>query len=128
MQMWNLSEGGPCFLRPTPTISYDNPAAGKTSAPYCVVGHDENGQCIINQIHKCRNAWCDEHNVVHGVAPLPAYPEATGPWTEDLSDEEKIRRHCQGWSNQFAFPWEIGMYWNITVGGNSFYNLFHECN
>ena len=119
MPMWNTSEGGPCFLRPTPWISYDNPAAGKIGTPHCIVGHDENGQCIISQeFWACRNAWCDEHNVLHDVGPYSAFPEATGPWKEDLSNMEKNRRHAQAWNNQFAFPWEIGMYWNITVGGS----------
>ena len=25
--------------------------------------------------------------------------------------------HSQGWNNAFAFPWELGMYWNFTTGG-----------
>ena len=118
--MWNTSEGGPCFLRPTPPSSYDNPAAGEILATYCVDDIDSDGRCIINQeIKVCReNAWCDESNVLHDGGLTRVYPEAVGPWSEDLPDVEKHHRHGQGWNNQFAFPWEIGMYWNITVGGN----------
>ena len=43
--------------------------------------------------------------------------EAVGPWNEGLSKKEKSSRHSQGWSNQFGFPWELGMFWNLTVGG-----------
>ena len=38
MQMWNTSEGGPCFLRPTPPSSHDNPVAGKVISTHCIDG------------------------------------------------------------------------------------------
>ena len=32
--------------------------------------------------------------------------------------KQAIRHRC-GWSNTFAFPWEVGMFWNLTVGHDS---------
>ena len=36
---------------------------------------------------------------------------------EDFSKRTQNNIKACAWSNQFAFPWEIGMYWNLTVGG-----------
>ena len=45
-------------------------------------------------------------------------------WKEPNADnfndlDKKTQQNIKtcAWSNQFAFPWEIGMYWNLTVGG-----------
>ena len=35
----------------------------------------------------------------------------------DLGRKTQENIKACAWSNQFAFPWEIGMYWNLTVGG-----------
>ena len=35
----------------------------------------------------------------------------------DLAKKTQTNIQVCAWSNQFAFPWEIGMYWNLTVGG-----------
>merc|ERR1711962_1200150 len=38
-----------------------------------------------------------------------------GPWAEHQDDAtERRNRHAQSWNNEFAFPWEVGMYWNLT--------------
>ena len=36
----------------------------------------------------------------------------------DLATKTQTNIQVCAWSNQFAFPWEIGMYWNLTVGGD----------
>ena len=36
---------------------------------------------------------------------------------DELSKKTQQNIKACAWSNQFAFPWEIGMYWNLTVGG-----------
>ena len=41
--------------------------------------------------------------------------EIIGPWHEGVTDS--TQRHSQGWSNEFAFPYEVGFFWNFTVGG-----------
>ena len=28
---------------------------------------------------------------------------------------DKQGRHTAGWSNMFAFPWEVSAYWNFTT-------------
>ena len=38
---------------------------------------------------------------------------------EKLSSTTQTRISSCAWSNQLAFPWEVGMYWNFTVGGDS---------
>ena len=37
---------------------------------------------------------------------------------DELSKKTQQNIKACAWSNQFAFPWEIGMYWNLTVGGS----------
>ena len=39
-----------------------------------------------------------------------------GPWREGLTDQSN--RHYHGWNNQFAFPYEIGLFWNLTTSEN----------
>lgn len=85
-------------MRPVQSEDYENPAAGKVTKSSCVVGVDEAGNCKFSKTCKGKNAYCDENNVVYG-----------GP-TEDPS-------WTKGWSNQFGFPWEVGMYWKFHVGG-----------
>jgi len=111
MYLWNTDEGGPCVLRPTSIDAFDNPAAG-TNIKACVDYVDELGECHFNNKKICENAWCDENNIVHDGPLVDVNPEPIGPWTE----EDKRNRHV-GWNNQFAFPWEIGFYYNFTVGG-----------
>ena len=115
MYLYNTTEGGPCVLRPIPSNAFDGPTPGQSVWQKCVSGVDSNGQCEIYD--KCTDAWCDKNKVVHGGRLEGVMPELHGPWSEDMSGNEKQQRHNTGWNNQFAFPWEIGMYWNLTVGG-----------
>ena len=39
---------------------------------------------------------------------------------DKLQFRTKMRMDGCAWNNQFAFPWEVGMYWNLTVGGDNF--------
>merc|ERR1712226_1088145 len=116
MYLWNTDEGGPCVLRPTSQGAFDNPAAGSMSDD-CVDYVDDSGQCVIDK--RCKNAWCDDNNVIHDGNPAQSYPEPEGAWNEDLNDADKGQRHNSGWNNQFAFPWEIGFYRDFTVGGDA---------
>ena len=114
MYMWNTTEGGPCFLRPTPANAFDAPHAGEVSNSWCVTDSILVGpnNCTIVNKPWCKNAWCDENMAVHGVGLMRVEKEAIGPWTKpDMS------RHVQGWNNQFALPYETGLYWNFTIGG-----------
>ena len=116
MYVWNTDEGGPCVLRPIGDTCADAPAPDQLTYPKCVSKLDSNGHC--SEFHpSCKNAYCDENNVVHDGRISDPDPEVVGPWTEDLSDIELQNRHNCGWNNQFAFPWEVGMFWNMTVGG-----------
>ena len=65
----------------------------------------------------CKNAMCNEDKIVIGAGLNTKDDLITGPWSEDLPQKERQERHSCGWNNAFAFPWEIGMYWNLTVGG-----------
>jgi len=117
MMAWNTSEGGPCFLRPTPASAFDSPNPDKMAFPHCIAKVDANGTCIKSDVwgKKCENVWCDENHIEHGASLAGPDPEIVGPWHENATDQRW--RHSGGWNNQFAFPWEIGLYWNFSVGG-----------
>ena len=36
---------------------------------------------------------------------------------DTLTKKERWALHGKAWRNEFAFPWEVGMYHNLTVGG-----------
>ena len=117
MMAWNTTEGGPCFLRPTPADAADSPNPEKMALNNCVKEVDSNGTCVINEKagKRCENTWCDENNIEHGSKLAGARPLVEGAWHENATDQK--HRHASGWNNQFGFPWEIGLYWNFTVGG-----------
>jgi len=117
MYGWDTPEGGPCFLRPTGARSWDAPNPDKIIFDKCVLNVTADGTCIMNEdavttSGKCVNAWCDENQIEHGVEPYGAYSVVNGSWYEGVEDADT--RHVTGWNNQFAFPWEIGAYWNLT--------------
>jgi len=119
MYAWNTTEGGPCFMRPTPATAADAPNPDKMASNKCVT-KVENGKCVMNTKERlCKNAYCDENLVVHGALPEGASRAVSGPWVDNQSPFDIATRHNQGWSNQFAFPWEIGMYYSFQVGGVS---------
>ena len=98
MYVWNTTEGGPCVLRPIPG----------GSVPYVVSDCDSKG------------AWCDDNNVVHGGKLSTVMKEITEPWwsaKDSYGPRQLWEVHYKGWNNAFMFPWEVGMYWNFTVGG-----------
>jgi len=117
MMMWNTDEGGPCILRPTTSSSPDGPAANEITASFCVSGIDDEGKCEINQWCARKGCECDENNIPSSCIQTTTKQEPTTPWSEDLSSTEKTKRHAMSWNNQFAFPWEIGMFWKFSVGG-----------
>ena len=104
-------------MRPTKATASDAPNPDKMAYNQCVTEIDSNGQCVINTKDRlCKNAYCDENLVVHGSELEGAMRPVSGPWT-GKNPADIAARHNQGWSNQFAFPWEIGLYWNFQVGG-----------
>ena len=118
MYMWNTEEGGPCFLRPTPVSAFDNPGKKQVVASGCILGVNSDGTCNLKSFcEKKRGAYCDENNIIHGGILAGVKSEAVGPVTDDMSEDELESRWVQGFDNQFAFPWEIGMYWKFHVGG-----------
>ena len=117
MMMWDTPEGGPCLLRPTPSMAADSPDTEHLPTE-CVEGYDEDWRPIISTTTKgCENAWADEDNVIHGATYVSPLAECPGPYSSvDQSDyREVLNRHNTAWNNQFAFPWEIGAYWNFTA-------------
>lgn len=119
MYAWNTTEGGPCFLRPTPATASDAPNPELLSFNNCVKEIDSDGKCVINNSdRRCMDAYCDENLVVHEADLEGASRSVSGPWT-GVSPPDISTRHSQGWSNQFSFPYEVGLYWDFTVGGPS---------
>ena len=116
MYAWNTDEGGPCVLRPTGSVSSDSPNPDKIAYKKCIKRTESKTQCVVDTTSKeCTNVWCDENLVEYGADLEGAKPKVVGPWTEGLTDQNN--RHIHGWDNQFAFPYEIGLFWNFTVGG-----------
>ena len=105
-------------MRPTKATASDAPNPDKIASNQCVKEIDSNGECVINTKDKrmCSEAYCDENKVVIGAKLEGAQRSVSGPW-EGKNPGDIATRHSQGWSNQFAFPWEIGLYWNFQVGG-----------
>ena len=129
MYMWNTEEGGPCFLRPTPVSAFDNPGKKQVVASGCMLGVNSDGTCNIKSFcEKKRGAYCDENNILHGGVLAGVKSEAVGPVTDDMSEDELESRWVQGFDNQFAFPWEIGMYWKFHVGGRTYIHIISFIN
>ena len=116
MYQYNTTEGGPCVMRPISDNAYEAPNKHKLTHPKCIKYIDKNGDCIPDsKFRKCKDAWCDDNKVVYDGGKQYIYSETVGPWSEDLSNKEKLSRQAQGWNNQFALPYEVGMYWNFTT-------------
>ena len=117
MMMWNTSEGGPCLIRPSGSDSADSPDTEHRTEE-CVDGYNKDWTPIIStSTDGCENAWADENNAIHGAAYKSPRAECVGPFSAvDQTDTTEIaNRHATGWSNMFAFPWEISSYWNFTT-------------
>ena len=116
MYLWGTPEGGPCVLRPTPSRAADSPGT-ELLTNECVAGYEEDWRPIISTKSYCQNAWADEDNVIHGAGQASPLAECLGPFSAvDMTDvTERLNRHRTGWSNMFAFPWEISAYWNFTT-------------
>jgi len=118
MMVWNTTMGGPCILRPTEISAPDGPYKGRFQSPKCVTRVEEDGTCVIDKKSKwCKNAYCDERGVIMNSRMESKWTFYEGPWRFSLPTREKSHRHATAWSNQFAFPWEVGMMYNFTVGG-----------
>jgi len=115
MMAWNTSEGGPCLLRPIPASSSDAPNPDKMAFHNCVKEVAPNGTIIWHEgwSRRCKDTWVDDRGVEHGSPLQGVEPAPTGPWHPNGTDHQS--RHNQGWSNMFAFPWEVGMYYNFTT-------------
>ena len=120
MYLWNATMGGPCVLRPTHYNAYDTPYTGNFVAKACLQETTEDGSCVIASGRRCSGTYCNENNVMMGGNSVePKFAAPSGPWREDLNMGDKGARHNNGFSNQFAFPWEIGMMYNFSVGYDS---------
>lgn len=68
-QLWNTTEGGPCFFRPMRmSCPEDNPNASKIRAD-CAAGKNENGEIIVKDTECCKNATFDDKGVQRGGCP-----------------------------------------------------------
>jgi len=138
--VWDTPEGGPCVLRPVLTNCPDNPHwddPQTTLSSECYSDIDkETGEPSFGKYGKklCKDAEFVttttetgyEFNLLKGGKAETArdlkYDDKY--WKEpnldnwnDLAKKTQTNIQVCAWSNQFAFPWEIGMYWNLTVGG-----------
>ena len=116
MMMWDTPEGGPCVLRPSGSRAADSPDP-EHATENCVEGYDEDWRPVLSTTSKCAGAWADEDNIIHGAAYKGPHDACVGPWSSvDPADSKELQnRHNQGWSNMFAFPWEVCSYWNCST-------------
>ena len=132
MYLWNTTEGGPCFLRPTgihkqmqhPTKSYDHPGSKsadspspKTSSNRCLGSIDADWKAQVDTKRGgCKKASFTDQNVQIGARNARPLGEVDDrPYSEDFDKKERQNRHTTGWSNTFAFPWEISSFWDFTT-------------
>ena len=87
MMMWNTTEGGPCFLRPSGSASFDSPDPEHNTLE-CVDGIDENWNPIIRDSRWCVNATADENNIIYGAAYGGRLGECEGPFSDVDEDGE----------------------------------------
>ena len=71
---------------------------------------------ITKETAGCEGAWADQQNIIHGASYQDPLEECPGPFSSvDPSDQKALQnRHNTGWSNMFAFPWEVCSYWNCS--------------
>eukprot|EP00493_Phyllostaurus_siculus_P000001 UN00001 len=117
MYLWNTTEGGPCFLRPTGSKSADSPSP-KTSSNRCLGSIDADWKAQVDTKRGgCKKASFTDQNVQIGASNARPRGTVVGPYSEvDPNDnKERQNRHSTGWSNTFAFPWEISSFWDFTT-------------
>jgi len=140
--VWNTPESGPCMLRPVSSGCPDNPVWDQTSQTLssgCFTFNvKETGEPSFgkNGQRRCPDAefkisttktGYKSNILVGGKAESksdlgfdsPYWDEPNDDDWNDFSKRTKNKIKACAWSNQFAFPWEIGMYWNLTVDGAS---------
>ena len=110
MMMWNTTEGGPCFLRPTGSGTCDSPNKELNTGRGCAKMNPDG-----SVEPTCAGVTIGENNVIIGAPPSYSETCPEGNWSEDETRGEKQKRHNIGWSNQFAFPWEVSAYWKFTT-------------
>jgi len=118
MYLWDTPEGGPCFMRPTGSRSADSPDPTHDQMKYCLAGFDEDWNAQANTKDPwCRGSSFIENNIQVGGKYMKPNAEVKGPFSEvDMNDtKERQNRHNTGWSNIFAFPWEVSAYWDFTT-------------
>lgn len=141
MYVWNTTEGGPCMLRPINPKCPDSQHwldPDTTLSHECLTYNDPiTDEPIINRegwrAGICPDAYFNSTTTKTGYQfNLLMSGRKEGQWNldldnpfwEDVSDASydtlsvNAQRliHACNWNNQFAFPWEIGMYWDFKVG------------
>ena len=124
---WNTTEGGPCVLRPTKPKHLDSPNP-RVGAHRCFENFF-NGTCTNKKTNsKCTNVVCNEKRVEIGAKVDFVMQVFDTPWNASemncdgaglggvgkCDSTAAIKRHTASWNNAFAFPWEVGMYHNLT--------------
>ena len=101
MMMWNTTEGGPCFLRPTGSGMSDSPNK-ELNTKNCVAGvPDYAGNPVISTDNGCKDVWVDDENIVHGASV--SYEDYTieGPYSDDMGEQNLCFYQIQKY---FLFP------------------------
>jgi len=118
-------------MRPMGPNSWDAPNPKELTNPQCVEnwraggldtwdGQDWTGECRIKKDQNgCADAYCGEtkdgYRVLRDAGQIKQQPKVEGPWADHQhSRKERSARHSQSWNNEFAFAWEVGMFWNLT--------------
>jgi len=129
--LFNTTEGGPCLMRPMPPNSWDAPNPKELTNPQCIEdwraggldgwdGKAWTGECRINKgTRACKKAYCGEtkdgYRVLRDAGQIKQGAKVEGAWADHQDNKrERAARHAQSWNNEFAFAWEVGMFWNLT--------------
>jgi len=93
--IWNTTDGGPCFVRPTiPECSEDNPESSKLLSD-CSEGFDANGNRILKNKPHCSGTTFTEDGV-------------------QIGGSSAGRKHSCQFNLQFGLPYELGLYNKMT--------------
>merc|ERR1711972_667362 len=87
MYLWNTTEGGPCFMRPTHSNAFDAPSKDFHTVE-CVDSVDGNSKPVMRNTKQCADAWADENNII-------AFPwEISAAW--DFTTRTEKGQHATG--------------------------------
>ena len=114
MYEWDTPDGGPCFFRPTDVWQKENPSLNNAQTKPVWQCHDRDGKVDENGLPLIWDKpWCKDSKWWPGASFDQNAIQFGG-------NSHGASNHNTGWSNQFALPYELGLYYNFTLEGPAF--------